>query len=86
MDREDVIVHLSRAKRQLIDGFIYKLIRPDVAKDAVELLQAQPQIVRCKDCKKRYGGQCPYTSSGDPYIDQDTEDDWFCAEGETKDK
>ena len=41
MDREDVIVHLSRATRRMIDGWIYKLVRPDVAKKAVELLKEQ---------------------------------------------
>lgn len=45
-------------------------------------------VVRCKDCKRwkdPNDGECPYHTSGDPYIDGDGEEDFFCAYGERKD-
>lgn len=45
------------------------------------------QVVRCKDCKRwkdPHDGECPYHISGDPYIDGDPEEDFFCAYGERK--
>ena len=44
-------------------------------------------IVRCKDCKRwkdPQDGECPYHTSGDPYIDDDPEEDFYCANGERK--
>jgi len=50
----------------------------ECVEDILELLKEQPQIVRCKDCKKHYnelkcrcGGYTP--------------NDWFCADGERQD-
>lgn len=86
MNREDVIVHLSHAKRQMIDGWIYKLIRPDVVKEVVELLKsqqaeierlkAQQQFVHCPDCL--YNKNCISTENG-------IEQDGFCKWGKRKD-
>ena len=45
-------------------------------------------VVRCKDCKRwkdSNDGECPYHLTGDPYIDDDPEEDFFCAYGERKD-
>ena len=48
--------------------------------DLVGKASKQPQIVRCKDCKKRYKRSCGYF-----YADgQIMCDDWFCADGERK--
>lgn len=45
-------------------------------------------VVRCRDCKRWKDpddGYCPYHLTGDPYIDDDPEEDFFCAYGERKD-
>lgn len=42
------------------------------------------EIVMCKDCVNSETSRCPCHSSGDPYIDWDPDDDWFCADGERK--
>jgi hypothetical protein len=42
------------------------------------------QVVRCKDCVNSGTSRCPCHSSGDPYIDWNPDDDWFCADGERK--
>ena len=49
--------------------------------DIVAMLKEQPQIVRCKDCKKHDTYDCNIT-----YLTtQKTPNDWFCADGERKD-
>ena len=42
------------------------------------VLEGQPEIVRCKDCKKRETIYCPFywRYKGMKY------DDWYCADGE----
>ena len=55
--------------------------------DKMPTIDAVP-VVRCKECKRwkdPHDGECPYHSSGDPYIDDDPEEDFFCAAGERKD-
>jgi len=48
----------------------------DALTDALELLEKQPEIVLCKDCKKRnQHHECKYGYHSD---------DWFCADGERK--
>ena len=45
------------------------------------------EVVRCKDCKRwkdPHDGECPYHATGDPYLDGDPEEDFFCAYGERK--
>ena len=42
------------------------------------------EIVRCKDCWKRDTYQCCVHVGGMPYS-HDTDDEWFCADGERKD-
>ena len=57
---------------------------------ALALLEEQPQIVRCKDCKygltrKSTGKvECMYEKTRID-IDLVLEPDWFCADGEKKD-
>ena len=48
-----------------------------IVKKAVEVLKEQ-QIVRCKDCKKRYTVLCIQEEAGNI----NNQDDWFCADGE----
>lgn len=51
-----------------------------LAKDALELLKSQPEVVRCKDCKYYdcFNGCMSWhdVNSSNP--------DWFCADGERK--
>ena len=54
-----------------IDYFLEEDISPTI--DAV-------QIVRCKDCKKRYTVLCIQEEAGNI----NNQDDWFCADGERK--
>ena len=45
------------------------------------------ELVRCKDCKRWKDPrdcECPYHKSGDPYIDDDPEEDFFCKLGERR--
>ena len=48
-------------------------------RDAMESLKEEPEIVRCKDCRKKDKEECPM------YVDYPCTnkpgDDWFCAEG-----
>ena len=36
-------------------------------------------VVRCKDCNKRNTSDCPLHYGG--HSENDTDDDWFCADG-----
>ena len=46
--------------------------------DAIVLLKEQPEIVRCKDCKRHYERNCEIWNDGvyNP--------DWYCADGKRK--
>jgi len=50
----------------------------DTLEDAFALLKAQPEIVRCKDCKKFI------PPHGCMHIENYIDADWFCADGERK--
>jgi hypothetical protein len=72
-----------------------------LAKTYVEQLpSAQPEIIRCKDCKHRPvrpedayyyedilfpDEECPCICA-DPYYSWTPEDDWFCPKGERKEE
>lgn len=47
-------------------------------KGILALLKEQSEIVRCKDCKKRYTALCIQEEVGNI----NNQDDWFCADGE----
>lgn len=51
----------------------------DLARDALELLKEQQQIVRCKDCK-HYDELCQQCERIDGII----QPEFFCADGERK--
>lgn len=51
-----------------------------LAKDALNLLKEQPEIVRCKDCWKREFDNCPFNE----FCGFKPDDDWFCADGERR--
>lgn len=71
MDRDDVIVYLSRAQNRVIDGFEYKLVRPDATKQAIKLLKEHRElkalrnpeepkaVLKIKRSDYMYGGYCP---------------------------
>ena len=68
-----------------VGGILY-VPYAEVKKYLGQLTTAEPQIVRCKDCKyrfldKRFGHMCDL-DSGDPYCSgRNAEDDnWFCAD------
>ena len=45
-------------------------------------------VVRCKECKHyndRYGN-CPFQYTGDPYIECEPDDNFYCANGEVSDE
>ncbi len=58
------------------------------------VLEGQPEIVRCKDCKwgeptkNAYGEDRIICGNDDTYIDRyiTVPADWFCADGERRDK
>lgn len=45
----------------------------------LELMSAQPEIVRCKDCKYNDDGECIIKAGWFP-----VKPNWFCADGERK--
>lgn len=47
-----------------------------------KVIDEQQKIVRCKDCKKRNSWECWQYFFGRIKI----QDDWFCADGEKRDK
>ena len=66
------------------------LDRVDVRCVLSDLPSAQPEIIRCKDCKYRYidevhGPSCEL-DTGDPYATgrNADEDNWFCADAERR--
>jgi len=50
---------------------------------AVKYLKDQPEIVRCKDCKKHGDITCSLWTDA---VEFETEDDWFCADGKRKEE
>lgn len=51
-----------------------------LGEDALSLLKAKPEIVRCRECIRRGTYDCPVYVGGD--ADHGSPDDWFCASGE----
>ena len=47
------------------------------------LVKTMRKVVVCKDCKKRNISECPLHYGG--HTENDTDDDWFCADGVKKD-
>lgn len=50
------------------------------------MLHHEQELVRCKDCVNKGTSRCPCYYSGDPYIDWEPNDDWYCADGEKEAK
>lgn len=43
------------------------------------------EVVRCKDCINNGTSRCICHRSGDPYIDLEPDDNFFCADGKRSD-
>lgn len=56
-----------------------------IVNDLGAKLRERPEVVRCKDCGKRFSSECPLVRA-DPYETLDSDDDWFCADGMRKDR
>lgn len=86
-DREKVVAGLTMLADRKNDNSCEGLKCCKIAEDTLDLLQSQPQIVRCKDCKHYVhvrndaAGYCAKDSSC--WVFRDLE--WFCADGEKKD-
>lgn len=66
-------------EHELIDyGLSIGWLTPEKAE---ELREKFPEIVRCKDCKKRGTINCPVCMA----TEREMYADWFCADGERKD-
>ena len=76
------VIHLDVPEWQI--GQPVSVYFPDTMqkKGTCELLKEQPQIVRCKDCKRRGTYNCPVYVGGDGMCSEP--DDWFCANGERR--
>ena len=80
----EIVDRLKYAETQCVKGYYYVLIRPDVRDRIIELLKKHESIITCKDCVNSRTSRCPCHHSGDPYIDWDPDDDWFCADGKRR--
>ena len=83
-DREKVIRAVETCFDSWIDKHRYKGLNlhevERVKHDALELLKAQPDVVRCKNCKFWHDPiSCQMYSEG-----METGEDWFCADGERR--
>ena len=80
ISRQDAINLLEK----WADGYNYIEVETESAiKDFQHLPSAQPEIIRCKDCKHTIR----YTSGGHECLtcvvnDRDVDEMWFCADGE----
>lgn len=60
---------------------LWSIRRKEAVKMAIEALSAQPEIVRCKDCKHYNAGfECLIEGYG-----IEREPNWFCGDGKRKD-
>lgn len=71
--------------------YFYFRVKPNRHGTVIEIEDASDadvvEVVRCKDCKRwkdPRNYECPYHTSGDPYIDDDPEEYFFCKLGERK--
>ena len=77
---------LDKQRQLLLNREMYgaELILVNHAINVVEKLPIirQPEIVRCKDCRKHGDIGCPLWTGA--VIELETDDDWFCADGERR--
>lgn len=62
--------------------FEKELLQPVWKSECINTKIDMVEVVRCKDCVNNGTSRCPCHYSGDPYIDWNPDDDWFCADGE----
>ena len=83
IDKCEAIAWLANIKEKYIHGGDEEFdeCRRKSIDMAIKALR-QPQIVRCKDCKKRYKRSCGYFYADGRIMC----DDWFCADGVRKEE
>ena len=80
-DREQIIKDFEHAINKAHgEDYDYFTLTVEYADKILKLLEAQPDIVRCKKCIRRGTYNCPIYIGGD--ADHGSPDDWFCADGE----
>ena len=79
-NREKVIRECNWAIDQILVNGFTTLMTKGFFRDVITLLKAQPEVIRCNDCKHRGSVYCPFYRryQGEKY------DDWYCADGEQK--
>lgn len=76
-NREKIISAVEKAKKQSNENAQeYILVPLKEADMIVALLKEQPEVVRCKDCRRNH--QCAIQFK---FADADDEENWFCADG-----
>ena len=89
MTIKEAIKLLATAKRQLINGWVYKLVKPPDAKEIIKLLERIKPVTHCQEC--RFSKDC-YDMAGyticenrySPCHTSTVEKDFYCANGEPK--
>ena len=89
MDKKEIIRRLKRMSEHAVympgkPPFIMSLDDGVAADEAAVLLEEQPEIVRCKDCKH---GEFIVQDGMLPFVKcegVDHELDWFCADGKKR--
>lgn len=75
------LVHIEKADAEKIIGLlkdqqsVIEALKSDLS-ETLAVLGEQPEIVLCKDCKRKDTLSCPKAPV--------RPDDWFCADGERK--
>ena len=82
-DREKVIKGIETCRKTDCANCEYSTevcLIDEIISDALALLKEQEEVVRCKDCKKRYTVLCIQEEVGNI----NNQDNWYCADGERK--
>ena len=80
---EELELHTIGRSRKSGDKYVVTLERRFV-NSIIDLLQSQPQIVRCKDCKHKEESVSPSWEGWCNRLHCDCDNDWFCADAERK--
>ena len=80
-NREKIISAVEKAKKQSKENAQeYILVPLKEADMIVALLKKQPEVIRCRDCRRNH--QCAIQFK---FADADDEENWFCADGKRRD-
>ena len=78
---------IENMKFYLNESFECEIPANSISKEDMQKILGGIPIIRCKNCKRQHDihdYEYPYHTSGDPFIDYDPEDNFFCALGELK--